>query len=88
MQSINLVLNILLSLDSDHKTWTAYQNNYWPRHYLIDTQGYIRDDHIGEGGYNETEKTIQTLLAERAALDNKTTISFNMSKGIAAKSRF
>ena len=74
-------------LDSDHKTWSAYQNNYWPRHYLIDTQGYIRGDHIGEGGYNETEKTIQTLLAERAALDNKTNISFNMSKGIATESR-
>ena len=74
-------------LDSDHKTWTAYQNNYWPRHYLIDTQGYIRDDHIGEGGYNDTEKTIQTLLAERAVLDNKTDISFNMSKGIAAESK-
>ena len=52
-------------LDSEHKTWDAYSNNYWPRHYLIDSQGYIRDDHIGEGGYNETEKTIQTLLAER-----------------------
>jgi thiol-disulfide isomerase/thioredoxin len=74
-------------LDSDHKTWTAYQNNYWPRDYLIDTQGYIRDDHIGEGGYNDTEKTIQTLLAERAVLDNKTDISFNMSKGIAAESK-
>ena len=74
-------------LDSDHKTWSAYQNNYWPRHYLIDTQGYIRDDHIGEGGYNDTEKAIQTLLAERAVLDNKTSISFNMSKGIAAESK-
>jgi thiol-disulfide isomerase/thioredoxin len=74
-------------LDSDHKTWTAYQNNYWPRDYLIDTQGHIRDDHIGEGGYNDTEKTIQTLLAERAVLDNKTDISFNMSKGIAAESK-
>jgi thiol-disulfide isomerase/thioredoxin len=68
-------------LDSDHKTWNAYQNNYWPRDYLIDTQGYIRDDHIGEGGYNDTERAIQTLLAERAVLDNKTNISFNMSKG-------
>ena len=74
-------------LDSDHKTWSAYQNNYWPRDYLIDTQGYIRDDHIGEGGYNETEKTIQTLLAERAVLDNKTSISFNMSKGITSESK-
>ena len=67
-------------LDSEHKTWDAYNNNYWPRHYLIDSQGYIRDDHIGEGGYNETEKTIQTLLAEKAALDNKTEISFDLNK--------
>ena len=37
-------------LDSEHKTWDAYSNNYWPRHYLIDSPGYIRDDHIGEGG--------------------------------------
>lgn len=68
-------------LDSDHKTWNAYKNNYWPRHYLIDSQGYIREDHIGEGGYNETEKTIQTLLAEKAALENKTEISFDLDKG-------
>src|SRR5690606_19979861 len=64
-----------------HKTWNAYKNNYWPRHYLIDSQGYIREDHIGEGGYNETEKTIQTLLAEKAALENKTEISFDLDKG-------
>ncbi len=70
-----------VALDSDHKTWNAYNNNYWPRHYLIDSQGYIRDDHIGEGGYNETEKTIQTLLAEKAALDNRTEISFDLDKG-------
>lgn len=67
-------------LDSEHKTWNAFDNNYWPRHYLIDSQGFIRDDHIGEGGYNETEKTIQTLLAEKAALDNKMEISFNLKK--------
>ena len=87
MRSINLGLNTLLYWIAIIKHWTAYQNNYWPRHYLIDTQGYIRDDHIGEGGYNDTEKTIQTLLAERAVLDNKTDISFNMSKGIAAESK-
>ena len=72
-----------VALDSDHKTWNAYNNNYWPRHYLIDSQGYIRDDHIGEGGYNETEKTIQTLIAEKAALDNRTEISFDLDKGMA-----
>jgi hypothetical protein len=25
-------------LDSDHGTWNAYANNYWPRYYLIDTE--------------------------------------------------
>ena len=43
-------------LDSDHGTWNAYGNQYWPRFYLIDTQGYIRYDHIGEGGYDQIEK--------------------------------
>jgi thioredoxin family protein len=64
-------------LDSDHGTWNAYGNNYWPRFYLIDTQGYIRYDHIGEGGYDQIEKSIQSLVAERAALRGAKEISFN-----------
>jgi hypothetical protein len=47
-------------IDSDHGTWNAYENNYWPRFYLIDTQGYIRYDHIGEGDYDQIEKLIQS----------------------------
>jgi thiol-disulfide isomerase/thioredoxin len=42
-------------LVSEHGTWNAYGNNYWPRFYLIDTQGYIRYDHIGEGSYDQIE---------------------------------
>jgi REP element-mobilizing transposase RayT len=34
-------------LDNNHGTWNVYGNMYWPRDYLIDTQGYIRYDHIG-----------------------------------------
>jgi thiol-disulfide isomerase/thioredoxin len=64
-------------LDNNLGTWNAYGNQYWPRHYLIDAQGYIREDYIGEGGYAETEKTIQSLLAERAALDGLKQISFS-----------
>ncbi len=64
-------------LDSDHGTWNAYENNYWPRFYLIDTQGYIRYDHIGEGDYSQIEKSIQSLVAERAALNGAKEISFN-----------
>jgi thiol-disulfide isomerase/thioredoxin len=67
-------------LDSNHGTWNAYGNMYWPRDYLIDSQGYIRHDHIGEGDYNTTENAIQSLLAERAALDGTKEISFNTAK--------
>jgi len=51
-------------LDNDYDTWNAYGNQYWPRKYIIDKNGYIRYDHIGEGGYDETETQIQQLLAE------------------------
>jgi thiol-disulfide isomerase/thioredoxin len=53
--------------DNEKGTWQAYENRYWPRKYLIDDEGYIRYDHIGEGAYAETEKVIQSLLTERAA---------------------
>ena len=64
-------------LDSDHGTWDAYGNQYWPRFYLIDTQGNIRYYYIGEGSYDQIEKEIQSLLAERAALMDAKEISFN-----------
>lgn len=53
--------------DNDFATWQAYENRYWPRKYLVDIDGNIRYDHIGEGAYEETERKIQELLAERAA---------------------
>lgn len=53
-------------LDNDHGTWNAFQNSYWPRKYLVDSEGYIRYDHIGEGGYVETENAIKNLLSERS----------------------
>ncbi|MDP3769485.1 MAG: redoxin family protein [Candidatus Sungbacteria bacterium] len=52
-------------LDNDYSTWTAYKNRYWPHKYLIDIDGYIVYDHIGEGAYTDTEKKIQELLRER-----------------------
>jgi cytochrome c biogenesis protein CcdA/thiol-disulfide isomerase/thioredoxin len=56
-------------LDNDYATWNAYNNHYWPRKYLIDYDGNIVYDHIGEGGYTETETAIRELLG----LDSKTT---------------
>lgn len=55
-------------LDNDYSTWTAYKNRYWPRKYLIDIDGYIVYDHIGEGAYEETERRIQEALMERMSV--------------------
>lgn len=55
-----------VALDNDHATWAAFKNRFWPHKYLIDIDGKIRYDHIGEGGYAATEKAIQQLLQERA----------------------
>jgi thiol-disulfide isomerase/thioredoxin len=66
--------------DNDKGTWDAYQNRYWPRKYLIDNEGYIRYDHIGEGGYAEIEKVIQSLLTERAAQTGISGINLNINK--------
>ena len=58
-------------MDNNMETWKAFENNYWPRKYIADHEGYIRFDHIGEGAYKETEKVIQVLLEERSnALGN------------------
>lgn len=54
-------------MDNEMETWKAFENRYWPRKYIADHEGYIRYDHIGEGGYQETEKIIQQLLQERAS---------------------
>lgn len=49
-------------LDNDYGTWRAYKNNYWPRKYLINLDGQIVYDHIGEGNYEETEAALQKWL--------------------------
>lgn len=48
--------------DNNYKTWTAYKNQFWPAHYLIDKDGNIVYTHFGEGKYDVTEKAIRTLL--------------------------
>ncbi|MFH0879767.1 MAG: redoxin family protein, partial [Lentisphaerota bacterium] len=56
-------------LDPDHRLWDEFGNSYWPRHYLIDKDGFIRYDHVGEGGYEETENAIVSLLSEGKPMD-------------------
>ncbi len=58
--------------DNDYATWTAFNNRYWPAHYLIDKNGLIRYTHFGEGEYDKTEEMIQKLLEEKGAKVSET----------------
>lgn len=48
--------------DNEYETWNTYSNRFWPHRYVIDYDGNVVFDHIGEGAYAETEAVIQKLL--------------------------
>ncbi len=52
-------------IDSEFQTWNAFGNHYWPHIYIADAQGKLRYDHIGEGAYDEIDKTVASLLLEQ-----------------------
>lgn len=51
-----------VALDNNLSTWSAFKNQYWPAHYLIDRDGRVVYTHFGEGQYEITEHNIRTLL--------------------------
>jgi cytochrome c biogenesis protein CcdA/thiol-disulfide isomerase/thioredoxin len=59
-----LGLTYPIVMDNEYATWNAYGNQYWPRKYLINENGEVIYDHIGEGNYEETELAIQQALSE------------------------
>ena len=51
-----------VAADNDYTIWSAFTNRYWPALYFVDREGVIRDQHFGEGRYEESERVIQGLL--------------------------
>jgi hypothetical protein len=51
-----------VAADNDYAVWSAFANHYWPALYFVDADGIIRDEHFGEGRYEESERRIQRLL--------------------------
>src|SRR4051794_561927 len=51
-----------VAVDNDYGIWSAFANRYWPALYFVDKEGVIRDQHFGEGRYEESERAIQRLL--------------------------
>jgi thiol-disulfide isomerase/thioredoxin len=57
-----------VAVDNEYAIWSAFDNHYWPALYFVDTDGVIRDEHFGEGRYEESERVIQRLLGVERAL--------------------
>jgi cytochrome c biogenesis protein CcdA/thiol-disulfide isomerase/thioredoxin len=53
--------------DNEYGTWNAYQNQYWPAEYLIDSRGQVRHTQFGEGDYKQDEAAVRELLYEAGA---------------------
>jgi thiol-disulfide isomerase/thioredoxin len=60
----NFHIGYPVAVDSNFKIWRAFRNSYWPALYFVDASGQIRHHQFGEGGYDQSEKVIQALLAE------------------------
>ena len=54
-------------IDNDNKIWNAFHNQFWPAAYYADATGKLRFHHFGEGRYDEQDKVVAKLLAERDA---------------------
>jgi thiol-disulfide isomerase/thioredoxin len=51
-----------VAVDNDYAIWSAFDNHFWPALYFVDKDGRVRDQHFGEGRYEESERVIQRLL--------------------------
>lgn len=53
-----------IALDNSRLSFFGWQGGpaYWPRTYVLDREGRIRFDHIGEGAYEELNETVALLL--------------------------
>ncbi|MFO1033145.1 MAG: redoxin family protein [Hyphomicrobiales bacterium] len=76
-----------IAIDNGFEVWDAFGNQAWPAHYLFDAKGRLRHQHIGEGEYDETERLIQSLLAEangKPATDGLVQVSGTGAQAAAA----
>ncbi len=60
--TIERAIDYPVAVDNDYEVWGAFANHYWPALYFVDADGVIRDQHFGEGRYEQSERVIQRLL--------------------------
>jgi len=54
-----------IAIDNEKLNFRSWQERrFWPRVFLIDRDGNVRYDHIGEGAYDEIDAAVGALIAE------------------------
>jgi thiol-disulfide isomerase/thioredoxin len=56
-----------VAVDNNMATWSAYLNRSWPHVYLIDATGHIAYDFSGEGGDEDLQTHVRSLLTKAGA---------------------
>jgi thiol-disulfide isomerase/thioredoxin len=51
-----------VAVDNGYEVWSAFDNHFWPALYFVDGDGIVRDQHFGEGRYEQSERVIQRLV--------------------------
>ncbi len=55
-----------IAIDNDKLNFRSWQDRrFWPRIFLIDADGNVRYDHIGEGAYDEIDAAVGALIDEK-----------------------
>ncbi len=54
-----------IAIDNEKLNFRSWQERrFWPRIFLIDQDGNVRYDHIGEGAYDDIDAAVGALIAE------------------------
>lgn len=61
-----LGLTYPVAQDTQHETWRAWRNRFWPALYLVDRRGRVVFHHVGEGDYERIEAAILQVLRQPA----------------------
>ncbi len=57
-----------IAIDNEKLNFRSWQERrFWPRLFLIDADGNVRYDHIGEGAYDEIDAAVGALIDEKNA---------------------
>ena len=57
-----------IAIDNEKLNFRSWQERrFWPRLFLIDADGNVRYDHIGEGAYDDIDAAVGALIDEKNA---------------------